>query len=71
MRWRRKRLVRMHLVGDEPSIEGILIGRTDGHYRIENANVIEASDKSHALEGWVLVPIRKVAFIQVIPVSGA
>lgn len=71
MWWKRKRLVRVHLVGDEPSVEGILIGRTDGHYRIENANVIEAADKTHALEGWVLIPTRKVAFIQVIPVSAA
>lgn len=64
--WNRKRLVRLHLVGDEPSIEGVYIGRTDGHYRIEQASVIETPDRSHAVEGWVLVPVGRVAFIQVL-----
>lgn len=66
MWWKRKRLVRVHLIGDEPSIEGVYTGRIDGHYRIENANVIESSERSHALEGWVLVPAHKVAFVQVL-----
>ena len=64
MWWKRKRLVRLHLVGDEPSIEGILVGRTDGHYRVEQASVIESAERSHAVEGWVLVPVARVAFVQ-------
>ena len=66
MWWKRKRLVRVHLVGDEPSIEGIYNGRVDGHYRIDTPSVIEASDRSHSLDGWVLIPSHKVAFIQVL-----
>lgn len=66
MWWKKKRLVRVHLCGDEPSIEGVFVGRIDGHYRLENASVIESAERSHALEGWVLVPARKVAFVQVL-----
>lgn len=66
MWWKRKRLVRVHLVGDEPSVEGVYIGRVDGHYRLEQASVIESAERSHTLEGWVLIPARKVAFVQVL-----
>lgn len=69
MWWKRKRLVRVHLVGDEPSVEGVYIGRADGHYRIEHASVIESAERSHPLEGWVLIPARKVAFVQVLTES--
>lgn len=71
MWWRRKRLVRVHLVGGEPSVEGVYTGRVDGHYRIEQASVIEGVDRSYAVDGWVLIPAHKVAFVQVLYPGGA
>lgn len=64
---RPKRSVRLHLEGGAPSIEGVLIGRWRGSYVLENARVLSAAGKSHALEGYVEVEARKVIFMQVIP----
>jgi len=36
------------------------------HYRLEAASLIESADRSHELEGYALVPVEGVAFIQVV-----
>ena len=64
-----KRLVRLHLLNDLPSIEGLLgsyrTSRNGGHYTIELAKVIEAPDATLTLEGnRVRVPRERVAFVQ-------
>lgn len=65
--WRRKRLARVHLTGDEPSLEGVYMGRVGRkHYRLEGASLIESSDSSVELEGYQLIPVERVAFLQVL-----
>lgn len=65
--WRRKRVARVHLTGSEPSLEGVYMGRVGRkHYRLEGASLVEATDSSVELEGFVLIPVERVAFIQVI-----
>lgn len=65
---RRKRLMRIHLAGDLPSIEGLVSSTRivrDGHYVVEIASVIEGEDRSFKLEGdRVLVPRERVVFLQ-------
>lgn len=62
----KKRLVRVHLTGGEPSIEGVWMGRVSKHYRIEAAKVIEAEDRSYEITGSALIPVERVAFVQVL-----
>lgn len=64
---RKKRLVRVHLTQGEPSIEGVWIGRVGKHYRVEAAKVIEAEDRSFEITGTALIPVERVAFVQVLP----
>jgi len=53
--------------GDAPSLEGVYMGRVGRkHYRLEAARIIESSERSHDLEGYALVPVEGVAFIQVV-----
>lgn len=62
----KRRLVRVHLTGNEPSIEGVWIGRVGKHYRVEAAKIIQSADTSHDLEGTALIPAERVAFVQVL-----
>ena len=65
--WRRHRLARIHMRGDAPSLEGVYMGRVGRkHYRLEAARIIESAERSHDLEGYALVPVEGVAFIQVV-----
>jgi hypothetical protein len=68
-----RRSVRLHLDGDgaAQSIEGILVGRWRGAYVLELARVVSAVGRSHALEGYVEVDAKRVAFMQVIPPAPA
>jgi len=64
-----RRHVRLHLHGELPSLEGLLVsyrtGRYGNHYILELAKVIETVDASVTLEGnRVRVPRERVAFIQ-------
>ena len=65
MIWR-KRLVRLHLEGQDPSLEGILSGHWDGHYILRLAKVIASTDgQPFELTGsTVKVPRERVIFIQ-------
>jgi hypothetical protein len=51
--------------GDGRSVEGILLGRSAGHYRLAQAKLIEAPDRSHPIgETWV--PTGRVLMVQVL-----
>lgn len=67
----RKRLVRLHLAGDNPSIDGLLVTprtrRTGNHYVVELASVVEAEERTLKLEGEsVMIPRERVVFVQVL-----
>ncbi len=66
MMFRRKRLVRLHQLGDSPSYEGILVGRPNGFYRLVNGNLVEAPGRSTSLEGETWVPRERVVLMQVL-----
>lgn len=64
-----KRLVRLHLAENLPSVEGLLVtyrtGRTGNHYVVELAKVLEGTDQTVTLEGRrVMVPRERVVFVQ-------
>lgn len=61
---RRKRLVRLHLDGDKPSLEGILAGQPAGHYRLLKPVMLRAAGQSDELDGELLVPRERVVFVQ-------
>jgi hypothetical protein len=62
---RRRRLVRLHLEGEQPSVEGVLTGFWAGHYVLQLARVFETADASHSLEGpSVRVPRERVVLVQ-------
>ena len=62
---RGKRLVRLHLENNLPSVEGILAGRWGGHYVVLTPQVL--SDGSNKLSGHVEVPAERVVLVQVLP----
>lgn len=63
---RKRKMARIHLTNDQPSVEGVLMGRIGrSHYLLEAAAVIENENATYDLEGRVLVPVERVAFIQV------
>ena len=66
LRLRGKRLVRLHIVGDGPSVEGILLGRSSGHYILLSPKLLETPDRSHLLDGHIAVPVERVLFVQVL-----
>lgn len=53
------------MIDSGPSIEGFLIGRSAGHYRLLQADLIEAPDRSHEV-GEIYVPCGRVSFYQVV-----
>ena len=67
MRLRRKpRLVRVHHEKLNESFEGVWIGTVSGHYRIKASSMIGHADGKPILLGEILIPKKKVAFLQVI-----
>lgn len=63
---RAKRLARLHLKDNAPSVEGLLMGRFNGHYVLSAPKILEAKDRTYSLDGWVEVPAEKVLYVQVI-----
>jgi len=63
-----RRLVRLHLDNNNPSIEGILVGSPLGwadHYVVRTASVLTAPDANVELDGVdVRVPRERVVFVQ-------
>lgn len=64
MIWR-KRMVRVHFLGRDESVEGILVGRGAGHYRLAKAALLSAPGETRPLDGEVWVPASRVLFLQV------
>jgi hypothetical protein len=63
---RKRRMARFHLTDDQPSIEGVYMGKVGlGHYRLEVASVINNESASYEVEGQILIPADRVVFIQV------
>jgi hypothetical protein len=62
----RRHVVLVHFKNADPSIEGILIGRVAGHYRIANAKYVTSKEDSRQLDGETWVPRENVLFVQVI-----
>lgn len=63
---RKKRLARLHLHDAEPSFEGILLGRWDGHYHLLHARLVHGPERSVDIDGRVEVPAERVLFCQVL-----
>lgn len=61
---RGKRRVRLHL--EERSIDGVLLGCWSGHYVLQLPRLVEAEERSVALDGMVEVPRERVVFVQVL-----
>jgi len=69
--FRRRRMVRVHLKGDAPSISGFYRGRWGGHYVLDIAKLHESVTSTVPLEGRVSIPIANVLFLQdVLAVEG-
>lgn len=65
-RARPRERVRVHLKNADPSIEGFLLSEypVAGGYRLADARMIEAEDRSFALDGITVVPVDNVLFMQ-------
>ena len=63
---RKKRMVRLHLYKDAPSIEGILVARSAGYYKIVKPVLLASEGQSHEMDGEVWVPVANVLMVQVI-----
>lgn len=61
----KRRQVRIHLNDNPASIDGILIERPNGFYRVLKPEVVLDENQSHALEGEVWVARENVLFLQV------
>lgn len=71
MRWLRRALpfVRLQLATSEEAFEGILLGRWDGHYRLENATLVTATKTgtdTRKLDGLTAVREDRVLCYQVL-----
>lgn len=68
-RFRRKRVVRLHLRDVEQSFEGVLFGRWDSHYVLYAPKMVQmlagdAEEQTVALDGHIEVPADRVLFLQ-------
>lgn len=63
---RGKRLVRLHLADNQPSVEGVLAGRWGGHYVVLAPKLLDATQRTFSLDGHLEVPAERVLYVQVI-----
>jgi hypothetical protein len=61
---KQRRHVRLHLENG-PSIEGVLLGRSRGHYVLRATRVLKDTESSYEA-GEVSVPVSRVLFYQVV-----
>jgi hypothetical protein len=59
-----KRRARLHLIDNQPSVEGILAGRWGGHYVVLTPTLL--ADGEMPVSGHVEVPAEKVLLVQVL-----
>jgi hypothetical protein len=66
IRRRIRGLVRLHLVGDKRSVEGILLGTVEGHYRLANAKLLVDTNREHdvPVDGEAFWPTERVLYVQ-------
>lgn len=59
-------LVRLHQQKDQPSIDGLLLGIVEGHYRLINARVLRDTNREHdvPVDGEMFVPREQVVYVQ-------
>lgn len=62
----RRRRVRIHQLDPAPTIEGILIGSLDSHYRLLKPVLWETAERSFDLQGEVWIPRERVIFVETI-----
>lgn len=58
------RRVRLHFRDDSPSLDGIYLSTTAGHYVLAKAEIVNGSSNV-ALEGETWIPEERVIFMQV------
>lgn len=64
---RSRKLVRLHMDGQRPSLEGILIGFWADHYVLTQPAIMAAANETYALDGpEVRVPKTNVVFVEVL-----
>jgi hypothetical protein len=61
---KRARKVTLH-TDKGPSLEGILLGRSHGHYILRAVALLKDEEESHDLDGEIRVPRERVVFFQV------
>ena len=61
-----KPTVRVHLTGNEPSVEGVLIHKGARELRLTACRVWESAEGSHTVDGLVVIPRERVTFWQVV-----
>lgn len=67
LRRSRNRKVLIQLKGAAaPTIEGVLVGRCDGHYIVWAPKIAEGPERTQPISGHVEVPVENVLFFQVI-----
>lgn len=66
MKFWRKRLVRLHMHDNSPSIDGFLVGMVADHYQLKRPVLVESESSSHDLRGEAWIDRRRVLFVQVL-----
>lgn len=62
----RRRRVRIHQENDGPTVEGVLVGSLDNHYRLLRPTIWETPDRSHNLDGEAWIPRERVILVETI-----
>lgn len=62
----RRRRVAFHHTDIDQSIEGIWAGMVDGHYHVLAPKLLMRENQSTQMQGELLIPRAKVAFLQVL-----
>jgi hypothetical protein len=59
-------LVRLHQPKGEPTVEGLLLGIVEDHYRLANAKLLVDTNREHDIpvDGEMFVPRARVLYVQ-------
>jgi hypothetical protein len=59
-------LVRLHQPKGQPSVEGLLLGIVEGHYRLTNARLLQDTNREHdvPVDGEMFVPCARVLYVE-------
>lgn len=63
--WKPKQ-VRIHIQGQDQSLDGILTHRPNHFYRLAQPELVFGENMNHALDGEAWVPSDRVLFLQVL-----